>query len=196
MRIGQPANIIFQTSIPAGGPTFSRTAFATNIPGPPGVWTGRYGKPGPVVVVETPEAEAEIEESYPESGIKFIRRYEGEPSVIGSFPNVGKPAGLVQVYSPEAEEAIRWEYPGSTVKFIRVYDGEQPLVGLGQEDASKKFLPREHIILIGMVTLIGATLGIIGFVERKQLWGQMLLGTGSSMIGTSLVLLLRDLTYR
>lgn len=194
MRIGQPANITFQTSISAGDPTFSssRTAFATNIPGPPGVWTGRYGKPGPVVVVETPEAEAEIEESYPESGVKFIRRYEGEPSVIGSFPNVGKPAGLVQVYSPEGEEAVRWKYPASTIKFIRVYEGEQPLVGLGQE-APRKILIREDIILGGMV---GATLGFIGFLNRKQAWGQMLLSTGSSMIGTSLVLLMRDLTYK
>jgi len=146
------------------------------------VWVGRYGKPGPVIVVDTPEAEEEIRESYPVESTTFIRTYKN----MGSFPNVGKPAGLVQVYSPAVEAAVRDEYPASTIKFVRVYDGQPAYIdGLAAPKVSAAVVAS---------SIIGLVLGLAGFLNRNKPWGPILMGSGSSMIGTSVVLMLRDIS--
>lgn len=39
---------------------------------------GTHGKPGPVVVVQTPEAELEIRSIYPGETVTWVRAYRGE----------------------------------------------------------------------------------------------------------------------
>lgn len=155
----------------------------------PGYWVGRYGKPGPVIVVDDPLAEEEIMMSYPAESVKFVRSYAGENAPIGSFPNVGKPAGLVVVNSPAAEQAVRWEYPESTVRFIRTWKGESSPVGeIAVHRASKE------AVVISLVTmLIGVTVGLEGYANRRRPWGQIMLGAGASIAGTSIVMLIRDM---
>lgn len=189
--IGQPENIRFHTSFPAGTPTYQQNLFAAES-GSPGYWVGRYGKPGPVIEVETPETEEEIRSSYPVESATFVRRYAGAEPLLGSFPNVGKPAGLIQVYHPGVEQEIRDMYPADHPVFVRVWQGDPPLVGLGQEPKPPRLKPTA--IPIAVITLgVGLIVGIAGFINRTKPLGQLALGTGGSMMGTSLVLLIRDL---
>lgn len=80
IHLGQAQAVTFQTTIPAAQTTYTRTMFATNIP-TPGYWGWREGKPGPVVVVESPEAEREVRRRFPWTRPVFVRQYRGEEAL-------------------------------------------------------------------------------------------------------------------
>jgi len=133
-------SIVMTGSVPAGMTTFSQGFSKTNLPGPPGMWWYRYGKPGPVVVVETPEAEAAVRELYPSGSTIFVRPEE--------LPELG------QVTPPA----------------------------------------RRHTWPLSLLTAgVGVIFAFIGFTKRNKPLGSMLMAAGGSMVGTSTVLVLRDL---
>ena len=49
-------------------------SFTTNLPSS-GLFYFPWGKPAPVVIVESPEAEREVRERYPEETYRIIRQY-------------------------------------------------------------------------------------------------------------------------
>jgi len=102
---------------------------------------------------------------------------------IGNFPNVGKPAGLVLVRDLEAAQRVRDLYPAESIKFM-LDPHDQMLSGRFESKA----------VWTSVLTLIaGGVMGSIGYAFREKKWGQLLMGAGGSMIGTSAVLMIRDL---
>lgn len=111
-------------------------------------------------------------------------------SVFGNFPSVGKPAGLVIVESPEAAQEVWERYPASSTRYYLVPPGTDLPQGTLQG-----FQPAAAWMTLTTLA-IGLTIGAIGFSQRHKALGQVALGTGSAMIGTSLALVLRDLVEK
>jgi len=100
------------------------------------------------------------------------------------------------IESPRALIDVRSRYPASSIRFVRVPPGTD-MVGLGQTSQEPRVRTLIEPAWLSLSTfIIGAVVGGIGFANREKAWGQVALGAGSSMIGTSFALVLRDTIAR
>lgn len=150
------------------------------------------GKPANVVLVDSPQAVVDFKDRYPTERPIFVdARGNDLFGALGQLSaywwyNYGKSGPVVIVETPQAEAAVRALYPSGSTMFVR----PDQLPGLGE--TTPIFKPITWPVSL-MTIGLGSLMAVFGFMNRTKPFGNMIMGAGASMIGTSGVLLIRDL---